>query len=93
MNKFVNAEDVKDLLNGLDSLPWEDEVEDMVDRLVVDDVIGVIHAKWMVEEFKNQDKKFITCSNCMSAIDCNKGFVDENEYDYCPYCGAIMDLN
>lgn len=45
MDKFVKAEDVKDLLNGLDSLPWEDEVESMVDGLVVDDVEKVVRCK------------------------------------------------
>ena len=46
---------------------------------------------WKVSSFSKTDKKFIECSACNSVIDCNKGFVDENEYDYCPYCGADME--
>ena len=57
MDKFVKAEDVKDLLNGLDSLPWEDEVEEMVDRLVVDDVEKIVRCIHCVHLKTNVDKE------------------------------------
>lgn len=31
--KLINADDVKELLKGLDSLPWDEEVDEMVDRM------------------------------------------------------------
>ena len=80
MDKFVKAEDVKDLLNGLDSLPWEDEVEEMVDKLVTADVVEVKHGKW---EYKHHPLINYACSEC--------GQLD-NPYKYCPNCGAKMDL-
>lgn len=55
------------------------------------DVVEVVHAEWKVDEFLKYNKKFITCSHCESTIDCSKGYIDENEYDYCPYCSAKMD--
>ena len=33
MSRLIYAEDVKALINGLDSLPFEEEVEDLVDRI------------------------------------------------------------
>lgn len=45
MDKFVKADDVKDLLNGLDSLPWEDEVDNMVDNLIEENVVEVVRCK------------------------------------------------
>ncbi len=54
-------------------------------------VVEVVHAEWKVDSFPEHNKKFITCSHCDSVIDCSKGYIDENEYDYCPYCSAKMD--
>ncbi len=31
--RLINAEDVKDLINGLDSLPWEEQVDELVDSI------------------------------------------------------------
>lgn len=33
MSRLINSEDVKALINGLDSLPWEEEVDELVDRI------------------------------------------------------------
>jgi hypothetical protein len=54
------------------------------------DFVEVKRGEWFVDEFPKQGKKFIICSECRSVIDCNVTYVDENEYDYCPYCGADM---
>ena len=29
MGRLIDIDDVKDLINGLDSLPWEEEVDDL----------------------------------------------------------------
>ncbi len=52
--------------------------------------VEVKRGEWFVDEFPKQGKKFIICSECRSVIDCNVTYVDENEYNYCPYCGADM---
>lgn len=31
--RLINSEDVKALINGLDSLPWEEEVDELIDRI------------------------------------------------------------
>ena len=45
--------------------------------------------EWLVEKFYNGDK-FIKCSACNSVIDCDCTNIDENEFDFCPNCGAKM---
>ena len=54
------------------------------------DFVEVRRGEWYVDDFPKQGKKFIICSECRSVIDCNATYVDENEYDFCPYCGADM---
>lgn len=56
-------------------------------------VAEVKRGKWFIDDFPKQNKKFLICSECRAVIDCNVNFIDENEYDFCPYCGAKMDLN
>lgn len=55
------------------------------------DFAEVKHGEWLVDDFKKQNKKFLTCSECRAVIDCNVNYIDENEFDFCPYCGAKMD--
>lgn len=31
--RLIKADDVKELINGLDSLPWEEQVDEMVDAI------------------------------------------------------------
>ena len=31
--RLINADDVKELLNGLDSLPWEEQIDELVDAI------------------------------------------------------------
>lgn len=94
MDKFVKVEDVKDLLNGLDSLPWEDEVEDMVDKLVDDDIGYIMHGKWETGHFEGgifDGTNFEKCNVCQF----ERLFDDirfKTTYNYCPNCGAKMDL-
>lgn len=54
------------------------------------DFVEVKHGEWLVDDFKRQNKKFLICSECRAVIDCNVNYIDENEYDFCPYCGADM---
>lgn len=54
------------------------------------DFVEVKHGECLVDEFKRQNKKFLICSECRAVIDCNVICIDENEFDYCPYCGVDM---
>lgn len=55
--RLISDTEVKELLLGLDSLPWEEEVDDMVDRLPtaydVDEVVRELE-----EERKSAFDKF-----------------------------------
>lgn len=78
MDEFVKAEDVKDLLNGLDSLPWEDEVEDMVNGLVVDDVEKIVrcaYCQYFKEPFciRNDDETHRERINMCTVDFCSYG--------------------
>lgn len=90
MREYVNKNDVKELLLGLDSLPWEEEVDDIVDRLSEADVKEVVHAKWInayPEIEPNPMFMYGICSNCKF----EQGISDKLKY--CPECGAKMDLD
>ena len=56
MGRLVDVEDVKALINGLDSLPWEEEIDELVDTIPtaynVDEVVKEvkeISLKWLGE--------------------------------------------
>ena len=55
MDRYISETDVKELLIGLDSLPWAEEVDDIIEPLIEVDVKKVIHGKW-IDGMK--------CSNC-----------------------------
>ena len=47
--------------------------------------------EWIVESYKTSNAKFMSCSNCKSVIDLELNTaIDENEFDFCPYCNADM---
>ena len=74
-------------------IKWKEEcfevVGELEDMQPTADVVEVKHGEWLVNEFSYS--KFITCSVCNSVIDSSYTNIDENEFDYCPYCGAKMD--
>ena len=87
MKKYIDKEDVKDLLIGLDSIPWEEEVDDIVDRLATSDVKKVVHASWInAYPILEPHPMFMygICSECGAETGCTS--------NYCPECGATMDL-
>ena len=49
----------------------------------VEDVAQVVHGKWIF----NDDWWEFICTNCHEAIGNTK------KYEYCPHCGAKMDLD
>lgn len=50
--RLIDADDVKDLLNGLDSLPWEEEVDELVNRLPKVEAFPKEKLKEIVERLK-----------------------------------------
>ena len=54
------------------------------------DVVPAQHGQWIEEEESNGDPYYI-CSVCNAEFVCVEGTPDENQYYYCPNCGARMD--
>lgn len=78
--RLIKAEDVKELINGLDSLPWEEEVDDLVNSLPTVEAEPVVHGKWNGVDHD----MFFECSIC--------GYLtDYMLTNFCPHCGAKMD--
>ena len=56
--KFVSVDEIKELLCGLDSLPWEDEVDNLVDNLTTIEMPRWIHVS---EKLPENYRKVLTC--------------------------------
>ena len=82
--RLIDAYDVKELINGLSELPWEEKVDYLVDSLPTVDAVEVVHGRWEWKPIQNKHW-ILTCSVCSgtknASEDCN----------YCPNCGAKMD--
>lgn len=48
--RLIDANDVKELINGLSELPWEEEVDHLVDELPTVDAVEVADMKEFAEE-------------------------------------------
>lgn len=59
------------------------------DNLTTD---GLVHAKWIKYENHIYDEYYHTCSACDNDWVCIEGSPEDNNMNYCPYCGAKMDL-
>lgn len=50
------------------------------------------HAHWIFKQLDNFRKFENICSNCKwSVIDNYDSYVDIDNFNYCPHCGAKMD--
>lgn len=65
-----------------ESLRIRNAAIEAVEKIPPEDVAPVIHGKWIF----NDDWWEFRCTNCNGAIGNIK------KYEYCPYCGARMDL-
>ena len=81
--------DANALWEKFESEPWyenadRDEIAlPMVDDAPTVDAVEVVHAQWKVE-----CKDRLKCSNC----GLGRNAETQLEWDYCPRCGAKMDL-
>lgn len=63
------------------------EVRKRIDSLPAADVRPVARGEW---EVWNDDKNTFECSRCGMAFTLYEGTPKDNDYNYCPNCGADM---
>jgi hypothetical protein len=77
MGRLVDIEDVKDFINGLDSLPWEEEVDDLVKTIpTAFDVEKVVAELKKMRNEDNQGCKRVQGWKCHSYSDCGLCIMD-----------------
>lgn len=70
-----------------------DNVAKMIELLPAADVEEVKHGKWIWKQLDNFRKYEDTCSNCgWIGIENYDSYNDPSDFNYCPNCGARMDL-
>lgn len=68
----------------------EDYADDITDRLPASDVQEVRHGKW-IYDCSDIGWANYKCSSCGECFVLEAGTPQENEYNFCPHCGAKMD--
>lgn len=71
----------------MDALLLPEDVVSAIENLPSADVEPVRHGRWKVNRM--YDYKYMTCQSCRWLFEYYAGF--EEEWNYCPYCGARMD--
>lgn len=93
--RLVYADEVEDLINGLDSLPWEEDVRTLVNSLSTADAVEVVRGEWIDAKFvrahKNTSLPVVQCSKCKCYF-CDVINSHHFMYHYCPNCGAKMEV-
>lgn len=57
------------------------------------DVAPVVHGRWEIKLLNDYQKYSVTCSICgWVGIDNYDSYDDPSDFNYCPNCGAKMDL-
>ena len=88
MSEYIKREQVLKLLESAQAWGWSmNTLYEEIQALPAEDVVPVVHGRWL--ENVSFESGFWVCSNC--------GFVSEaiaahKLYNYCPVCGAKMDL-
>ena len=55
------------------------------------DVVPVRHGRWIEREDMYYGWNIWECSACREEFCVEDGTPEDNEYNYCPNCGALMD--
>lgn len=87
MSKYIDTEQLEDVATDLNSKGWGITRNDfkLIDRVLFEfpaaDVEEVRHGRWI--EASAEDPCEYRCSEC--------GWLTDDEWNYCPYCGALMN--
>lgn len=88
MSEYIKREQVLKLLESAQAWGWSmNTLYDEIQALPTDDAAPVVHAKWIESEIF--DIGFWICSNCSFV---SEAIAAPKLYNYCPNCGAKMDL-
>ena len=64
-----------------------------IEMIPAADVAPVVHGRWEIKLLNDYQKYSVTCSICgWVGIDNYDSYDDPSDFNYCPNCGAKMDL-
>lgn len=64
-----------------------------IDEAPTVDAVPVVHGRWLGKQLDNFRMYQVTCSECgWEGIENYDSYVDPSDFNYCPNCGAKMDL-
>ena len=70
---------------------WDSWVEINIAPTI--DAVPVVHGRWKIKLLNDYQKYSVTCSICgWVGIDNYDSYDDPSDFNYCPNCGAKMDL-
>ena len=74
-----------------DTVAWN--IGGTIKMIPAADVAEVKHGKWIGKQLDNFRKYEVTCSNCgWIGIENYDSYNEPSDFNYCPNCGAKMDL-
>lgn len=84
MTEYIKKEDALDAW-------YDNERFTDIEAIPVADVVDRKHGNWIEQEDPWFGWGVWQCSNCKEEYVLEEGTPDDNFYNYCPNCGAIMD--
>lgn len=96
MDKYFEEENVKKEFRDVGKyLLSEDDIADLMESIPVADVAPVVHGRWETNADPGEEIKDFHCSVCdylLCDIDTACMIPGQNDFYFCPSCGAKMDL-
>lgn len=95
MTDYIKRENAKRAVwgcardTGIDEAPFE-YAEGLLEDVPYEDVAPVRHGRWVENDYLFLDTLY-RCSVCGEEFYLENGTPQENQYYYCPNCGAKMD--
>ena len=72
---------------------WYGDVFTAIHDAPTIDAVPVVHGRWEIKLLNDYQKYSVTCSICgWVGIDNYDSYDDPSDFNYCPNCGAKMDL-
>lgn len=66
------------------------ESASLLRKIAAGEYAPVVHGRWIAQQYIDEPVICSKCKCCPGELQVTDGFVDE-EYPYCPHCGARMD--